>query len=124
MPNPYPTALRERAVRAYEASTETYAEVSTRFAIALNTLVRWVQRTRETGAAVPLDKSRGWQSPVDIGLLHALVAEQPDRTTEELTRVYNDRAAREARVHRSSILHALRRTGYVFKKTIAACGAR
>lgn len=116
MPNPYPTALRERAVRAYETTTETYAEVAARFAIGLNTLVRWVQRTRETGTVVPLDKGGGWQSPVDIKLLHALVKEQPDRTTEELACVYNARAVREARVHRSSILRALQRTGYVFKK--------
>jgi transposase-like protein len=33
MPNPYSTALRQRAVRAYEAGTETYAEVAARFSI-------------------------------------------------------------------------------------------
>jgi transposase len=69
MPNPYPTALRERAVRAYETSPDTYADVAARFAISLNTLLRWVQRARATGD-----------------------------------------------VHRSSILRALQRTGYVFKK--------
>jgi transposase-like protein len=30
MPNPYPIELRERAVRAYEDSTETYVEVAAR----------------------------------------------------------------------------------------------
>jgi hypothetical protein len=47
MPNPYPTALRERAVRAYEGSAETYAEVAARFSIHINTLVRWVQGARD-----------------------------------------------------------------------------
>lgn len=116
MANPYPVELRERAVRAYEDTTETYAEVATRFSLHLNTLVRWVQQGRETGSVAPKDKGGGWQSPVDLPLLHALVKERPDRTTDELTRAYNRDAAPEARVHRSSILRALQRSGYVFKK--------
>jgi transposase len=116
MPNPYPTPLRERAVRAYEAGTETYAEVARRFSIHINTLLRWVQAARERGTVVPAPRGGGWYSPVDIPLLHALVQERPDRTTEELTRAYNQRAAPDAHVHRSSVLRALQRTGYVFKK--------
>ena len=124
MPNPYPTALRERAVRAYEASTETYAEVAARFSIHLNTLVRWVQRSRDRGTVAPTDKGGGWRSPVDIPRLHALIQEQPDRTTDELTRAYNRAVAPAARVHRSSILRALQRTGTSSKKTIATGGTR
>ena len=116
MPNPYPTALRERAVRAYEVSTETYADVAARFSIHINTLVRWVQGARDRGTVLPAPRGGGWYSPVDIELLHALLQERPDRTTEELTRAYNQRAAPEAQVHRSSVLRALQRTGYVFKK--------
>lgn len=116
MPNPYPTALRERAVRAYEGSAETYAEVATRFSIHINTLVRWVQRQRDHQTVLPAPRGGGWYSPVDLWLLHALLKEKPDRTTEELTRAYNHRAAPEAQVHRSSVLRALQRAGYVFKK--------
>lgn len=116
MPNPYPTELRERAVRVYEASDETYREVAERFAVGEATLQRWVRRQRETGVLDPLAKAGGWASPVDLGALHVLVRERPDRTTNELTRVYNGRVAPKARVHRSSILRALQRTGYVFKK--------
>jgi transposase len=116
MPNPYPTALRERAVRAYEGSAETYADVAARFSIHINTLVRWVQGARNRGTVLPAPRGGGWYSPVDIALLHALIAERPDRTTEELTRAYNQRAVPEAQVHRSSVLRALQRTGYVFKK--------
>jgi transposase len=116
MPNPYPTPLRERAVRAYESSTDTYAEVAARFSIHLNTLVRWVQQSRTTGTVAPKDKGGGWQSPVDLPLLHTLVQERPDRTTAELTRAYNRHAEPAARVHRSSVLRALQRSGYVFKK--------
>jgi transposase len=116
MPNPYPTELRERAVRAYESSDETYVEVAERFAVGEATLQRWVRRQRETGALDPLAKGGGWTSPVEVAVLHALVRERPDRTTDELTRAYNGQVAARARVHRSSILRALQRTGYVFKK--------
>jgi hypothetical protein len=67
-------------------------------------------------------KAGGWESPVDLGVLHRLISERPDQTTGELTRAYN-RVTPNGRVHRSSIWRALRRTGYVFKKTLAARGA-
>ena len=116
MPNPYPTALRERAVRTYETGTESYVEVAARFAIGLATLVRWVQRARDTGTVAPLSRGGGWRSPVDVAVLHGLVQARPDQTTDELTRAYNRAVPSGARVHRSSILRALQRTGYVFKK--------
>jgi transposase len=116
MPNPYPIELRERAVRAYEDSTDTYVEVAARFGIAVSTLCVWIRQSRDTGSVMPAPKGGGWYSPVDIGLLHRLIRERPDQTTEEVTRAYNRRAALEARVHRSSILRALQRTGFVFKK--------
>src|SRR5678815_5155203 len=49
MPNPYPTALRERAVRAYEGSAETYAAVAAPFSSHINALVRWVHGARDRG---------------------------------------------------------------------------
>ena len=119
MPNPYPRELRERAVRAYESRTDPYADVAARFAIGPATLLRWVQRQRETGTLDPLAKAGGWASPVDVSVLHALIDERPDQTCAELTRAYN-RVAPHGRVHRSSIWRALRRTGYVFKKNARA----
>jgi transposase len=116
MANPYPVALRERAVRTYEDGLGTYAEVADQFGLGVATLERWVRRGRERGSVAPLAKGGGWRSPVDLPVLHALVAERPDATTGELTRTYNRRVGRTARVHRSSILRALQRSGYVFKK--------
>jgi transposase len=116
MPNPYPTALRTLVVRAYEAGTESYAVVAARFDVGVATLERWVRRQRTTGVLDPLAKGGGWTSPVDRPLLQRVIDEQPDRTTDELTRAYNRQAAPAARVHRSSILRALQRLGYVFKK--------
>ena len=117
MPNPYPKELRERAVRAYESRTDRYQDVAARFAIAPATLMRWVQRQRDTGTTDPLAKAGGWTSPVDWALLKGLIDARPDQTCEELTRAYN-RVAPHGRVHRSSIWRALRRGGYVVKKNV------
>ena len=97
--------------------TDTYKEVAAaQFSISVATLIRWVQRERETGSVAPLAKRGGWRSPVDVALLHRLVRERPDRTTDELTRAYTRRVGPAGRVHRSSLLRALQRTGYLFKK--------
>ena len=84
MPNPYPIALRERAVHAYENGTDRYCDVAADFSISVATLIRWVQRDRETGSVAPLVKRGGWRSPVDVALLHRLVHERPDRTTDDV----------------------------------------
>jgi transposase len=116
MPNPLPTELRERAVQAYEDGDESCTTVAERLSLNAWTLLRWVVRRRETGSVAPLPRRGGRVSPVDIALLETVVRETRDATTEELTRVYNARVAPAGRVHRSSILRALHREGYVFKK--------
>lgn|SRR5512141_126017 len=117
MPNPYPLALRERAVRAYAAGG-TYKGVAKQFAVSDRSLLRWVMQERETGSLAPLRKGGGQRSPVDGTLLQQVLSEKPDGITEELTRLYNGRVPRSQRVHRSSILRALKRADYVFKKNV------
>jgi transposase len=116
MPNPFPIELRERAVRAYEEGEDSHTTVAQRFSLNPWTLLRWVVRRRQTGNVAPFAKRGGRVSPVDVELLEQVVRETRDATTDELTRVYNARVARDRRVHRSSILRALHRRGYVFKK--------
>lgn len=116
MPNPLSIELRERAVGAYEAGEGSHTAVAARFALNPWTLLRWIVRRRETGTVAPLAKGGGRVSPVDLDVLQAIVRETPDATTGELTQTYNRRVARPQRVHRSSILRALHRCGYVFKK--------
>ena len=82
MPNPYPIELRERAVRAYEAGDGTYAAVADRFSVNLWTLWRWVQR-RATGTVAACDKRGGWSSPVVLEVMHAIVPDTPDATTQK-----------------------------------------
>jgi transposase len=108
--------LRDRAVRAYETGKSGYAEVAEEFGIDRATLIRWVHRRRRTGSAAPFRRGGGWTSPVDVDLLERLIRERPDMTTDELTRAYNREAARPRRVHRSSVLRALHRRDFVFKK--------
>lgn len=102
-------------MRAYESRTDTYRDVAARFAIGPATLMRWVQRQRDTGTVDPLVKAGGWESPVDWSVLKGLIDKRPDQTCDELTRAYN-RVAPNGRVHRSSVWRALRRGGYVVKK--------
>lgn len=116
MPNPFPIELRERAVSAYESGDESHTAVAARFDLNPWTLLRWIIRRRETGTVAPLAKRGGQTSPVDVELLEQMVRATRDATTEELTREYNRRVDRAGRVHRSSILRALHRQGYVFKK--------
>jgi transposase len=116
MPNPYSIELRDRAVRTYETTDAGYTVVAKQFGVDRATLIRWVQRARRTGSAAAHPKRGGWTSPVDVALLERLIQGRPDMTTEELTRAYNREAARPRRVHRSSVLRALHRRQFVFKK--------
>jgi len=116
MPGPLPVELRERAVRAYESGSESYETVAATFHVAESALQRWVKRKRETGDVRPAPRGGGNLSAIDLSLLERVVSETRDATTFELTAQYNRHVARSARVSRSSILRALRRAGYVFKK--------
>ena len=118
MPNPYPIELRERAVRAYEQGEASHTAVAERFSLNPWTLLRWIVRHRETGSVAPLAKRGGRASPVDVEVLEQIIRDTPDVTTEELTWAYNQQVERARRVHRSSILRALHRRGYVFKKNV------
>ena len=86
MRNPYPLALRERAVAAYETRGESYAAIAEEFAIGQRTLEHWVIRARDTGSPAAHAKGGGFVSPVLLEVMHAVVPEKPDGTTEELTR--------------------------------------
>jgi transposase len=94
------------------------AEIAERFAIGHRTMQTLVARWRSMGTLEPTAKGGGNPSPVDLSVLEAVLRERPDAVTGELTLAYNSRVGRKRRVHRSSILRALRRQGYVFKKNV------
>lgn len=116
MPRPIGVDLRERAVRAYESGAGTFMDVAAQFGVCRKTLQNWVARKRATGDVAASEPAGGRTSHVDMDALVALIAERPDVTTLELTVQYNRRVQKHHRAHRSSVLRALYRAGYVFKK--------
>lgn len=120
MPNAYPTALRERAVRAYEAGEGSYDAIAERYEVSISSLLRWVTQVRTTGDVTARPRGGGWQSPVDTAVLEEVIAAQPDATCEELRRAYNRRVGRAAAVSRSAIVRAVHRAGFVLKNNARA----
>lgn len=115
----YPIELRKRVVESYDRGEGSLSEVGSRFSVARLTVLRWVQRYRETGDVSPYRQGAPRPSSVDIAALEATMARFPDATTGELTVHYNRSVAKPNRVHRSSILRALQRLDYRFKKNSA-----
>jgi transposase len=116
MPAPHDPGFRGRAVAAYEAGEGTYHELAKIFGIGYRSLQRWVAQYRATESIDPQPPGGGWRSPIDPIVLHALVRECPDATSDELAREYNRRVGRDGRTSARSVRRALRREGYVVKK--------
>jgi DDE superfamily endonuclease len=80
------------------------------------TLQRWIAHERATGSLVPKPKAGGWRCPIDLALLHAVIAAAPDATVAELGWAYNQQARAGARTTDTSFRRAMHREGYVLKK--------
>lgn len=117
MAEAYRVELRERVVEAYEAGEGTFAEVAERFALGLATVKRWVWLKRKSGHVLPKPKAGGTPSEITREHIEALLAESGDATASELTVAFNRTRSRKTRVHMSSMKRALRRHGYVVKKS-------
>jgi transposase len=120
MPNAYPSALRERAVRAYEAGEGSYEAIAEQYEVSISSLLRWVTQVRTTGDVTPRPRGGGWQSPVDTTDLEQVFAAQPDAPCEVLRRAYNRLVGRAAGVSRSAFVRAVHRAGFVLKKNARA----
>ena len=106
----------EGAVAAYEAGEGGYHDLAVLFGIGYRTLQRWVAQYRATESIAPLPRGGGWRSPIEIVVLHAVVRERPDATSDEMCREYNRRVGREGRTNATSFLRTMKREGYVLKK--------
>lgn len=113
---PYDVAFRGRAVAAYEAGEGAYHELAGVFGVGYRTLQRWVAQYRATESVAPAPRGGGWRSPIWVVILHAVIRERPDGTSEELTRAYNRRVGRDRRTSPASFRRAMAREGYVLKK--------
>lgn len=116
MPKPILVELRQRAVAAYEVGEASFVVIADRFGVSRRSLQRWVELHRNSGTVDPQPPGGGALSPVDMETLRGLIAARPDATTYELASDYNRAVRKGRRVHRSSIVRALQRAGYVFKK--------
>ena len=108
-------AFRGRAVAAYEAGEGGYHELAALFRVGYRTLQRWVAQYRATDSVAPQPRGGGWRSPIEIIVLHGVVRERPDGTSEELCREYNRRVGRAASTSPASFRRAITREGYVLK---------
>lgn len=118
MPAPHPIELRRAAVAALESGDDDAEAVAERFGISRSALLEWARRLRAHGSLAPSPRGGGNFSNVDVERLMRILDEHRDGTTDELTRAYNAGRPKAHRVHRSSILRALKREGFVFKKNV------
>ena len=117
MPDPHPQELRERAVRSYEDGVDGYLTVADRFSISVASLKRWVYLNRREGTLEPRPKGGGTPSAITAAEIETLIEDLRDPTAGELTAAFNRSRRGRHRVHVSSMKRALRRCGYVVKKS-------
>lgn len=122
MPRPLSNDIRIRVVHAYEAGDVSYREVSERFKVGFNSVVRWVTLFRDHGDVSPR-RCGGTSLPKirdeHLDELKALVTEKPDRTLEELALCWKQQHGGD--IHRSSVERALHRANITRKKNLS-CG--
>jgi transposase len=116
MAEAYPTELRDRVVRSYEAGEGSYDTVGARFAVGGATVLRWVRLYRAQGNTRPASKGGGTPSTIGADEIARLLDKLGDPTANELTAEFNRGRRGRARVHVSSMKRALHRHGYVVKK--------
>lgn len=117
MPNSHPVELRLRVVRSYESGIGSYPEVAAQFDVGEASVKRWVRLHRRAGDVAPTPRAGGTPSTITLDDLEAGLTTVRDATAGELTAEYNRSRRRRDRVHVSSIKRALRRHGYVVKKS-------
>jgi transposase len=108
---PYSMDLRERVVRAWDASGDA-DEVAARFTVSRAWVHRVVQRRRETGSIAPRKQTK-FRSRVLAGQedrLAALITARPDATLAELREALPTTAAL------STLWLEIDRLGLTFKK--------
>jgi transposase len=109
--------LRIRAVEAHEAGEGSYATIAARFAVGEASVKRWVWRFRRNGSVEPQPHAGGRRSTISADEIAAILSRLGDANAGEITAEYNRNRRGRSRVHVSSIKRALRRHGYVVKKS-------
>lgn len=118
MPRPYPPALRERVVTAYENGEGSYAELARRFDVGEATVDRWLARKRTSGGVEPLPMG-GARHPRKIteegkAFIVQALTDVPDSTIPELVQAFEEVFG--VRVGRETVRVAVGELGYTKKK--------
>lgn len=114
MGRPYSIDLRERVVAAV-LSGESCRSVSSRFSVAVSTVVKWAQRYRKTGSVAP-GKIGGYRKRV-LDAHRDFILEQIEQTPHlTLNGLKDALAARGVMVSHNAVWLFLRREGLSFKK--------
>lgn len=117
MPAPHPPELRQRVVDAYENGEGTYDGIAERFKVGVASVSRWLGLLRRSGTveAKPTGGARHRGLPEDVREnILALVRDEPNWTTEELSRQVEDDFGLV--IHRKRIGRVLRAAGFSFKR--------
>ena len=113
MPKAYSGDLRERVIEAVETGASRH-EAAERFEVSVSSAIKWLQRWRESGIAVPMPRG-GSTSPLEefAAEILALVAEQPDLTLVETVAKLRKRRIKTSR---SALWRFLDRHNITLKK--------
>ena len=117
MSKPLSSDLRERIVSAYVRGEGTYVAIAKRFGIGEASVSRLLARFRATKKVDPDPHGGGQPARVPVEKypeLKALVAEQPDRSVEELRAIWQKRF--KVRLSRSAMQRAVLKAGLRWKK--------
>ena len=115
MARPLSSDLRERVVTAVVAG-ESCRSVAGRFGVSVSSAVKWTQRYRATGSAVP-GKMGGYRRPIlesHRSFILERINAEPHLT---LHRLKDELAARGVKVSHNAVWLFLRREGLSFKKS-------
>ena len=117
----YSSDLRGRVVEAVDEGA-TRREAAERFSVGVSSAVRWFQSWRNDGT-IAAKRCGGSRSPLDDHgeEILALVAEQPDRTLEEIVAAMHKRGMPGSR---TALFRFLKRRGVTLKKSSARSRAR
>jgi transposase len=121
MAKAYSSDLRGRVVEAVDEGA-TRREAAERFSVGVSSAVRWFQSWRNDGT-IAAKRCGGSRSPLDDygEEILALVAEQPDRTLEEIVAAMHKRGMPGSR---TALFRFLKRRSITLKKSPARSRAR
>ncbi len=115
MPRPLSEDLRKRiAQKRGEGYSE--ADVSQMFGVSTSSVYRFFKRQRESGDLMPkkMGQPEGSKLNVHKSLIEQWIKKEPGATLEELTQRLGDEL--DTHVHFTTVMRALARWGYSYKK--------